>query len=542
MHYFNVFLLFLYRNMKPAFTFDEIREIEKKIILEDKIPSIILMENAGKNSCDVLLKNFPEISDYDVYIICGKGNNAGDGYTLARHLIINGLYVHIIQLVDPSELKGDARINYNILNLLLLQGEKGQVIFSYDLKFFEKKSLARGRILFIDAVLGTGIHGNLDDKFLKVISFINSLKSKNKKLKIVSLDVPSGLMSGEQINPVVNADETISMGTYKTELLFEEGKEYSGNVNVVPIGIDSGLIENYNAFRKYLVEESDAKKLFPRRKKTSYKYSNGKTLIIGGSKGLSGAVAMSSLSALKSGAGGVVAAIPYSVSSIFSKKLYEIISLGLDETDEGSIAANQYDSVKKRINWADAILIGPGLSLNDETKEFLFDVISKCEKNIVVDADALTLIASDVNILRNRKPGSEIILTPHLGEFSRLTGIDINNIRQNRFEILKEFTGAFKVNVALKSETTVSCNKSGEIFINSAGNESLAAIGSGDVLSGITVSLLAQTKDINTALICGNYLHGLCSELYAKKYGNKQTASPQDMIRLIPKAVTSLLS
>jgi hydroxyethylthiazole kinase-like uncharacterized protein yjeF len=516
--------------------------IEKKIILDDNVPSIILMENAGKNSCDVLLEKFPEISGYDIYIVCGKGNNAGDGYTLARHFIIKGVYVNIVQLVDPSELKGDALINYNILSLLLSKSENGEIIFSYDLKFFEKKSLKRGRILLIDAVLGTGIRGKLDEKFLHVIENINNIRRKNKKLSVISLDVPSGLMTGEQINPVVNADVTISMGTYKTELLFEEGKENSGKINIVPIGIDGGLIEKYNTFGKNLVEESDVKKLFRRRKKTSYKYSNGKALIIGGSKGLSGAVAMSSLSALKSGAGGVVAAIPHSLSSIFNKKLYEIISLELDETDEGSIASNQYDKVQKRIDWADAVLIGPGLSLNDKTKKFLFDVISNCEKNIVVDADALTLIASDVNVLRKRRDNTDIILTPHLGEFSRLTGIDINNIRQNRFEILKEFTGAFKVNVALKSETTVSCNKHGEVFINTAGNESLATIGSGDVLSGIMVSLLAQTKDVNTALICGNYLHGLCSELYSKKYGNRQTASPQDMIKLIPKAVSAVIS
>ena len=307
--------------MKPAFTFDEIREIEKKIIQEDNVPSIILMENAGKNSCDVLLDEFPEISGFDIYIVCGKGNNAGDGYTLARHMIIKGIYVNIIQLVDPAELKGDALTNYNILSLLLSQDDKGEIIFSYDLKFFEKRSLKRGRILIIDAVLGTGIRGKLDDRFRRVIDLVNEIRKNNKKLKVVSLDVPSGLMSGEQVNPVVKADMTISMGTYKTELLFEDGKENSGKVNVVPIGIDSSLIEKYNTFGKNLVETNDIKKLFPKRKKSSYKYSNGKTLIIGGSKGLSGAIAMSSLSALKSGAGGVVAAIPRSLSTIFSKKI-----------------------------------------------------------------------------------------------------------------------------------------------------------------------------------------------------------------------------
>ncbi len=528
--------------MNPAFTFDEIREIEKNIITNDNIPSIVLMENAGKNSCGVLLEQYPDISDYDVYIICGKGNNTGDGYTLARHLIINEIYITVVQLVDPSELKGDALINYNVLNKILNTPDKGEIIFSYDLKFFEEKNLAKNKVLFIDALLGTGIKGGLDEKFLKVINAINSLRSKNKKLRVVSLDVPSGLTSGEQINPVIKADMTISMGTYKTELLFGEGKENSGDVHVVPIGIDDGLINKYDNYNKKIIEPVDVRKIFPKRKKTSYKYSNGKVLIIGGSKGLSGAVAMSSMSALKSGAGGVVAAIPASVSKIFGGKLFEIMTLELDETAEGSIAPRQFEKLKKRINWADAVLIGPGISINEQTKEFVFELITNCRKNLVIDADALTFLSSKTELLFNRRYNNEIIITPHLGEFSRLSGLSIEDIKVNRFEILRDLAGKYSVNIVLKSETTVSCLKNGEMFINSSGNQSLATIGSGDVLSGIIVSLLAQTKDVYTALMCGNYLHGLCADLYSEKYGNKQTASPQDMIKLIPNAVTYLLN
>lgn len=527
--------------MKPAFTFEEIREIEKNIINTDNIPSIILMENAGKNSCDVLLQQFPQISDYKVYIICGKGNNAGDGYTLARHLIIKGYYVTLVQLVEPSELKGDALINYDILKEILSGTDKGEIIFSFALEYFEKRKLRKDKILLIDAILGTGIKGKLDEKFTKAINSINSLRQQNRKMRVVSLDVPSGLMSGEQINPVVSADMTISMGTYKTELLFGAGKENSGDLHVVPIGIDDCLITKYDSSNRKIIEINDVKTLFPKRKKTSFKYSNGKVLIIGGSKGLSGAATMSSLSALKSGAGGVAAAIPDSISSIFSRKLFDIMTLVLDSTNEGSIAPNQFDKLKKRLDWADAVLLGPGISLNEQTKELVFDVISKCEKNLVVDADALTILASGMNVLLNRKLKYEIILTPHLGEFSRLSGVDINEILLNRFEVLKEFVKKYNVNVSLKSETTVNCTSSGEIFINSSGNESLAVIGSGDVLSGIMISLLARTGDAKKTMLCGNFLHGLCADMFSQKYGNKQTGSPQDMIKMIPKAVTELM-
>ncbi len=528
--------------MKPAFTFNEIRELESKIINHDKVPSIVLMENAGKNSCDKLIELFPRLDEYGIYIICGKGNNAGDGYTLARHLIIKGFYVSVVQLVEPENLKGDALINYDMLNKVLNTSEKGEIIHAYDLKFFDDRKLKRSKAIFIDAILGTGIKGNLDEKYLNAISAINSIRSKNKKLRIVSLDVPSGLMSGEQVNPIVNSDETISMGTYKTELLFGEGKENCGELSVVPIGINEGLLSSENSGRKYIVELEDVKKLFPKRRKTSYKYSNGKVLIIGGSKGLSGAVAMSSLSALKSGSGGVVAAIPESISKIFNKTLFEVMTVELEETSEGTIKAGQLDKIKKRIEWADTVLLGPGISTNDSTKEFVFEVINSCEKNLVIDADGLNILSSNISVLENRWFNNEIILTPHPGEFARLTGTETGIILADRFVMVSEFTKKYRVNIALKSETTISCLNDGEIYINLAGDQNLASAGSGDILSGIIVSLFSQTGDAAAALVCGNYLHGLCSQMYSKKYGNKQSAAPQDIIKFIPKAVTLLLS
>jgi NAD(P)H-hydrate epimerase len=250
---------------------------------------------------------------------------------------------------------------------------------------------------------------------------------------------------------------------------------------------------------------------------------------------------MSSLSALKCGSGGVVAAIPETISSIFNKRLFEIMTLELEATPEGSIASHQFDGLRKRLDWADAVLIGPGISLNQQTGEFVYEVIAGCNKNLIIDADALTLLSGNMNLLKNRKTDNQIILSPHLGEFSRLTGISINEIQSNRFKILREFVVEYKVNIALKSETTVVCLSNGDIYVNTSGNESLATIGSGDVLSGIMVSLLAQTKDVHKALVCGHYLHGLCADIYAEKYGNKQTATPQDMIRLISSAVSFVI-
>jgi len=416
---------------------------------------------------------------------------------------------------------------------------------------FKKKLLRRRRILFIDAVLGTGIRGKLDDLYIDVINTLNDFRRKNKRALTVAVDVPSGLMSGEQINPIVKADLTVTMGAYKTELLFDSGKENSGRIFVVSIGIADALSDKYNCFGKHICEPSDIMNLFPRRKTTSHKYRNGKVLVVGGSRALSGAVIMSSLSALKSGAGGVAAAIPKSIVAHFARKLYEVMKVELDETNEGTIMADQFGRLNKRIQWADVVLLGPGISTNEQTCNFVYDVIENCPRDLVIDADALNLIALDTSILKRRKHKNEIILTPHLGEFSRLMNLGTDQIKSQRFDYVRQFANEFQVSLILKSETSFCCShikpsfidgeeRAGAIFINSSGNQALATAGSGDVLSGITASLLAQTRDPCTAMICGSYLHGLCADLYFEKYKNMQTATPQDIINFIPEAVTHI--
>ncbi len=528
--------------MKPAFTFDEIREVERTIIAKDGIPSLILMENAGKNAFDLIVSLLPDIEDHSIYIFCGKGNNAGDGYVIARHFLINSIPVSLINIAGTKIFKGDALTNYYFLNNLsphllftdLINEENYQILFK-DLK------KQKGKILIIDALLGSGIKGEVTGMFSNVIEEINALSSRNKKVTVVSVDVPSGLSSASEQGIMINAHNTVTMGAIKTELLYGKGKENSGNLYVMPIGITPEVLEKYNSYNKYLVTKEDVISLYPVRKKASYKYSNGKAFVIGGSRGLSGAVIMSSLSALKSGSGAVLAAFPKSISSQFGKKLYEVIKTELDETLEGTIAGDSYSKIEKQINKADAVIIGPGFSRNKDTAVFLKELIINCKKPLVIDADALTLLAEDIEILNSRNSDSEIILTPHLGEFSRLSGLNTETIIKDRFNAVINFVVKYNVNVVLKSETSLSCTLDGSIYINNSGNELLASAGSGDVLSGVIVSILAQTGDIKAAMLCGNYIHGMLAEKYYEKYGNKQTASQQDLIKFIPEAITDLL-
>lgn len=529
--------------MRPAFTFTEIREAEKTIIEKEGIPSLILMENAGKNTFDVITSLYPDIAERTIIVLCGKGNNAGDGFVIARHFLINGIPVDVYNLSRLGELKGDALVNYEILTKLDsgICSMFGVTENDPDILYGSLKKL-KGKVLIIDALLGSGIKGSVKGIYEKVIEQVNTLKHRNVRIDVISVDVPSGIAEGHSAGTVVDACHTITMGAVKTELLYGAGKENTGSLYVVPIGITNDCFERVNIYNKYLVEESDVKGLFPKRKKTSYKYSNGKSLVIGGSKGLSGAVIMSSLAALKAGSGAVFAAYPRSITSHFSRKLNDVIKSELDETEEGSIAGDSYSRIQKQISKADAVLIGPGLSLNPETAKFLFDVIVNTAKPLVIDADALTLLAGKIEILKQRNSVSEIILTPHIGEFSRLTGKTTEEINANRFEIVRRFAEEYNVNVVLKSETSLSCTRDGNIYINNTGNELLGSAGSGDVLSGIIVSMLAQSGSVSPAMICGNYIHGMIADIYYDRYGNKQSASQQDLIKLIPAAITEILS
>lgn len=527
--------------MKPAFTFAEIREAEKSIIEKEGIPSLILMENAGKNAFDVITTIYPDIAERTIVIVCGKGNNAGDGFVIARHFLINSIPVEIFTLSLPDELKGDALENYEVLVKL-----SSELCTIYNITESEPDILynylkrIKGKAVIIDALLGSGIKGSVSGLYENVINQVNKIKYKNKKIDVISVDVPSGLGEDNSGGAIIDACHTITMGAVKTNLLYGRGKENTGQLYVVPIGITNELIEKYNNYNKYIVEEDDVKRCLPIRKKTSYKYSNGKALVIGGSKGLSGAVIMSSLAALRSGSGAVMAAYPGSLSAHFGRKLYEVIKTGLPETDEGTISAEAFDKLSKQLSKADAVLIGPGLSLNSSTAEFLFEVISRCEKPMVIDADALTLLAGNLNLLKQIS-NKNIILTPHIGEFSKLSGLTTDDITADRFLAVRKFAGEYNVNVILKSETSFACTPEGKIYINNTGNEQLASAGSGDILSGIVVSMLSQTKDTLSAMLCGNYILGRIAEKYSGKAGNRQTALQKDMIDLIPGVITEIL-
>jgi NAD(P)H-hydrate epimerase len=528
--------------MKPCFTFSEIKHTESQIINSENIPSIILMENAGKNSFDIIYNLFDDLKNYSVFVFCGKGNNAGDGLVIARNFIINNFSVNVIFTSSIENLSNDSKLNAEIL--FKNTSEKINYFFLNEQNFNDIFNLIKsnnGKILIIDALFGTGLNSGLKGFYKNIISEINSFRRYSKKIKIISLDVPSGLSESDLQGELIYADYTITMAAVKTELLYGIGKESSGKLFTVPIGITDTLLQKYSNSNKLFIESSDIKKLFPVRKKTSFKYSNGKTLIIGGSKTFSGAVIMSSAAALKSGAGAVFSAFPESVSAIICRKLREVIKIELPSVNNDTVSAEALKYLNDYLNKSDSVLIGPGLKVNQQTIDFVTDFIINCSKPFIIDADALNILALDTSILLKRKYNSPIILTPHLGEFSRIANVSIEELSHNRFEIAKSFALNFNVNIILKSETSFSCSSDGKIYINCSGNEQLASAGSGDILSGIIASILAQSKSPLTSMICGNYIHGKCAEFYMQKFGNAQSAMQKDLINFIPKVISHII-
>ncbi|MFZ1320283.1 MAG: NAD(P)H-hydrate epimerase, partial [Ignavibacteria bacterium] len=361
--------------MKNVFFNNEVLYAERKIISSLKIPSVILMENAGKNFTEILLNRLSEIDTYvnnerNFIVLAGKGNNAGDGFVIARHLCNKNIKVTLVLLSGEKDLQGDAAVNYNIIRNSKTISENLR-IFRFKNTSDIKRKINFENSIIIDAIFGVGFRGAPDKKMSDLFKFLNQIKCKT----LFAADVPSGLSHYNQDTEFVKADVTISMGVRKFHTLFYKGRELSGEIEIADIGIPENEFTNYNKKKIQFTEEIDVSNFIPLRKKNSNKYTNGKVLVIAGSKGLTGAVYLSSVSAMKTGAGAVISAVPESVNDILEIKMTEVMTMPVSETIECTLSLNSYDKIKTKIKWADTILIGPGLSKNEETMELVRYVV-----------------------------------------------------------------------------------------------------------------------------------------------------------------------
>ncbi len=510
--------------MKSIFLNDEILDVEKDIIRTLGIPSLCLMENAGINSANIIANYAKEINYEKVVFLCGKGNNAGDGFVAARHLIGRIKEIFVALLYEPEELKGDALINYSILkNLTGNEGLDVKTVYNFNTL---KTAIASRKILFVDAIFGVGFKGKLEHRIRTITKYVNSIKNK----KVIALDSVSGLTPESNPEDLIKADITISMGVKKYNSLFWSGKELSGKNFTVNIGIPDNEFDKRNNMKIYEYTREDAKKVNLKRNPLSNKYTNGKVFVLAGSVGLSGAAYLSSLSALKNGSGAVILGIPKSLNTILERKTTEVMTLPLPETHSKGISLDGWKDIKKKIEWSDVSLIGPGLGRDDETMELVRKIISEIKGKYVIDADGLFAFRKNTDILKNS--GSEIIITPHYGEFSTISGLKPEIFSRELYQISTEFAREHNVVLVLKNSPTITTD--GDCFIiNSTGKENLATVGSGDVLSGIIASTFSITGKPLESAAYGSYFHGLCGDELYKKSGNSSTIA-SDLLNAIP--------
>jgi NAD(P)H-hydrate epimerase len=379
----------------------------------------------------------------------------------------------------------------------------------------------------------------LKGNYLKIVEWCK----KQSALK-VAVDIPTGMNgeTGEVLTNAFHTDVTVTMSNPKIGFYKKRAKEFIGEVVVADIGISKKAIIDFlssSTERIFLVEESDVRKTFPQRASNSHKHSVGKIFAIAGSKGMMGAALLCSQSAMRSGAGQVILGIPDSEYLTIAKRTLEVMPLGLPSTSKGSISLEAMEEIEKRIAWANVLLLGCGLSGNDETQQLVRLLIQKTNKPVVIDADGLNALVGNLTLLKDRR-SKNVVVTPHRGEFSRLIGFPSQEIEQNKFSLAANFAKEYNLILVLKGAPTITAIPSGEIFVNSTGNPGMSTAGTGDVLTGIIASLLGQGNSVAEAAINGVFVHGRAGDITAGKLGMHGMIA-SDMIKNLPNAITSII-
>lgn len=493
-------------------------------ILEERsahygISPLILMENAAIGIYSVLEKEFQR-DKHSVLIVCGRGNNGGDGMALARHLVNRGWGVFVIIVSGDKPLPHEANINFEILkNLRILHFEINQVDHSI-------KSLLEKADIIVDAIFGTGLKRDVSGVYKDLIDEINIC---NKK--IVSIDIPSGIDSdnGKIMGTAIKADITVALGFLKPAHLLFPGREYAGETHVVNISIPYHVIE---AAPDYCVINEDEEKYYlKKREKNSHKGYYGHLALIGSSIGKAGAIIMSAKAALRAGAGLVTIGGPKSLKDTFGSHIIEPMYHPIDDIDGFISGEGVHRAIQFLVN-KDALLIGPGLAVNDHILEFFFEIINKINLPIVIDADGINCLSKNKDILKIKKD-IPIIVTPHPGEMARLAEIKITDVIDDPLNVAIDFAKAYNVHLVLKSATTIYADPSGKVIFSTYGNPGMATAGTGDVLSGIIASFLAQGYNVKEAISLALMLHGIAGDEAAREKGENALIAT-DIIEKIP--------
>lgn len=467
---------------------DSMKAADKDTIENLGIPSLELMERAARSCIDSMKKE--KLDFTDVLIVCGSGNNGGDGFAIARLLKEEGCAVTVFMAGNPAHLSAECRYQWK-----LFESIGGSIRDHYPDGTYS---------LIIDAIFGVGLSREVTGHYREVIEWMNEASGTK-----VAVDIPSGINAGNGcvLGIAFRADYTVTFQVEKIGLIFYPGKEYAGKVTVTDIGISLRTMEK-NKNIAYLPDREEYIRMLPDRPEDSNKGTYGRLLVIAGSKGMSGAAFLNAMAAYRMGAGLVQIYTEESNRIILQALLPEAIITTYTEFDK--------EEVKRLLSHADAVCIGSGLSRSKTAKKILKTVLSNVEVACVIDADGLNLLAEHLKYTEYLTEGN-FILTPHMKEMSRLTGLSVPEIRANRQQVLESLTEEWNVTCVLKDSRTLIGEAGKRTCVNTSGCQSLAKGGSGDVLCGVIAGLLAQGISTFEAATLGTYIHGLSGETAARE-------------------------
>ena len=481
----------------------QMREADRFTIEEIGIASLVLMENAGRQVVAAMEAAYESRLNGRVAVLCGRGNNGGDGFVVARTLLQRGIDASVFVIGSLGDVRGDAKTNLDILGRLGVTVVEIGDEQSWELHFSEISQCT----VIVDAMFGTGLKSPLAGMMETIVADVNA-----SSIPIVSIDLPSGLSADTPhvIGDCIDASMTVTLAAPKLPLVLPPGEEHAGDVVIADIGIPPEVIEGVEGRRIELLTPEQLRDVVEPRAADSHKGDFGRVTIVAGSRGKTGAAHLAAMGALRSGAGLVTVATPASVLPIVASMAAEMMTEAMPESSDGSIAAKAVDRVLDLRH--DAIACGPGLGRGSGAGEFVRALVDRAAVPLVLDADAITVLADDPGRLVGREE-RDVVITPHPGEMARLIGSSIEEVQANRIDVATDFATTHRVYVVLKGHRTIIATPDGHVFINPTGNAGMATGGTGDVLTGMIAAWLAQLLDAEAACRLAVFLHGAAGDL-----------------------------
>lgn len=522
--------------MRRILTAAEMREVDRSTI-ERGVPGIVLMENAASRVVEALAARFDPLLQQRIVVLCGKGNNGGDGLAVARGLLLRSLCSDLTTVLccDPEDLRGDAAAN-----LAMLRAVDVEPLVVRD---FAEWMVVRGRVLrstlIVDALLGTGLSGPVRGFSAELIE---DLAVCCGHVRFAAVDIPSG-MSSDSVHGAgmsLRADLTVTFTAPKVAQVLGVDTERMGELRVGAIGSADSLIDDLPGEPLLLSEAEDFTDLFAPRDPATHKGTYGHVTLVAGSRSKPGAAAMAGTAALRAGAGLATVVSAASVCPILVTRSPELMTVPVDELADGSISEASY-----QVEWfdrANVVAVGPGLGTSAENQALVRRIVSEAELPIVVDADGLTALAGLADADWEKLASKRVVLTPHPGEMSRLCGLTTEDIAKDRVAAARELAKRRGVVVVLKGHRSLIAAPDGKVVVNPTGTPAMATAGSGDVLTGLLAGLLAQHPDADLERVAAAavYLHGRAGEIAADVHGEASMLAT-DMLEMLPDAIASIL-